>query len=98
MHGARPPCQYEGINRAALARALNIKSTTLLRLLERLEGVGFIARIPDPRDPQAHVLALAAGALPMIERIYELTRRVYDEAQLGFPMSRPTSCSPFFTV
>jgi Transcriptional regulators len=74
---------YEGVNQAALARALNIKSTTLLRLLDRLEGVGFIARIPDARDPQAYVLALTAGALPMIERIYELTRRVYDEAQLG---------------
>jgi MarR family transcriptional regulator for hemolysin len=74
---------YEGVNQAALARALNIKSTTLLRLLDRLEGVGFIARIPDPRDPQAYVPALTAGALPMIERIYELTRRVYDEAQLG---------------
>ena len=74
---------HEGVNQAALARALNIKSTTLLRLLDRLEGVGFIARIPDPRDPQAYVLALTAGALPMIERIYELTRRVYDEAQLG---------------
>jgi DNA-binding MarR family transcriptional regulator len=74
---------YEGANEAALARVLNIKSMTLLRLLDRLEGVGFIARIPDPRNPEAYVLALTAGALPMIERIYELTRRVYDEAQLG---------------
>jgi len=74
---------YEGVNPPGLARALNIKPTTLLRLLGRLEGVGFIARMPDPRDPDAYVLALTAEALPMIERIYGLARRVYDEAQLG---------------
>ena len=74
---------YEGVNQPGLARALNIKPTTLLRLLDRLEGVGFIARMPDPRDPDAYVVALTAEALPMIERIYELARRVYDEAQLG---------------
>ena len=61
--------------------------TRFLRLLDRLEGVGLIARMPDPQDPEAYVLALTAGALPMIERIYELTRNVYDEAQLGAPGS-----------
>jgi hypothetical protein len=47
---------YEGVNQGALARALNIKSTTLLRLLDRLEG-GFHRTHTGPWDPEAHVLA-----------------------------------------
>jgi MarR family transcriptional regulator, transcriptional regulator for hemolysin len=74
---------HKGINQRALARALDIKPTRFLRLLDRLEGACLITRMPDSQDPDAYVLTLAAGALPMIERIYELARNVYDEAQLG---------------
>ncbi len=73
---------YDGINQEVLAGALDIKPTRFLRLLDRLEGAGLITRMPDPQDPDAYVLGLTAEALPRLERIYELARRVYEEAQL----------------
>jgi DNA-binding MarR family transcriptional regulator len=75
--------QHEGINQAALAQILDIRSITLVRLLDRLEAAGFIARMPDPDDRRAHVLALTAKALPIIECIYHLRRKTYDDLQLG---------------
>jgi MarR family transcriptional regulator for hemolysin len=75
--------QHEGVNQAALAQILDIRSMTLVRLLDRLEAAGLIARMPDPQDRRAHVLSLAAKALPIIECIYDLRRKTYDDLQLG---------------
>jgi MarR family transcriptional regulator for hemolysin len=75
--------QHQGVNQAALAQILDIRSITLVRLLDRLEAAGLIARMPDPDDRRAHVLALTAKALPIIEYIYDLTRKTYDDLQLG---------------
>jgi MarR family transcriptional regulator for hemolysin len=75
--------QHEGVNQAALAQILDIRSITLVRLLDRLEAADFIARMPDPDDRRAHVLALTAKALPIIECIYDLRRKTYDDLRLG---------------
>jgi MarR family transcriptional regulator for hemolysin len=75
--------QCVGVNQAALARILDIEPMTLVRLLDRLEAAGLVARMPDPQDGRAHVLALTAKALPLIEQIYDLTRRIDGEAQIG---------------
>ena len=75
--------QHEGANQAALAQILDIRSITLVRLLDRLEAAGLIARMPDSQDRRSHVLALTAKALPIIEYIYDLTRNTYDDLQLG---------------
>lgn len=74
--------QHEGVNQAALAQILDIRPSTLVRLLDRLEAAGFVARMPDRHDRRAHVLALTAKALPIIESIYALTRKTYDDLQL----------------
>jgi MarR family transcriptional regulator for hemolysin len=75
--------QHDGVHQATLARILDISPMTLARLLDRLEAAGFVARMPDPNDRRAHVLALTAKALPIIERIYDLTRKIDDDLQLG---------------
>ena len=75
--------QHEGVNQAALAQILDIRSITLVRLLDRLEAAGLVARMPDPQDRRAHVLALTAKALPIIECIYRLTRKICDDLELG---------------
>jgi DNA-binding MarR family transcriptional regulator len=75
--------RHEGVNQAALAHILDIRSTTLVRLLDRLEAAGFIARMPAPDDRRAHVLALTAKALPIIESIYDLSKKTDDDLQLG---------------
>jgi MarR family transcriptional regulator, transcriptional regulator for hemolysin len=76
--------QHERPNQAALARILDIRPITLVRLLDRLEAGGFVERIPDPDDRRAHVLALTAKALPIIESIHELNRKACNDLHLGF--------------
>jgi MarR family transcriptional regulator, transcriptional regulator for hemolysin len=75
--------QPVGLNQATLAQILDIRPSTLARLLDRLEAAGFVARIPDPDDGRARILALTAKALPIIEYINDLTRKTDDELQLG---------------
>src|ERR1700689_4436884 len=75
--------QHERPNQAALARILDIRPITLVRLLDRLEAGGFVERIPDPNDRRAHILALTAKALPIIESIHDLNRKACGDLQLG---------------
>jgi MarR family transcriptional regulator, transcriptional regulator for hemolysin len=75
--------EHKGGNQAALARILDIRPITLVRLLDRLEAGGFVERIPDPDDRRAHVLALTAKALPIIESIHDLNRKTCNDLHLG---------------
>jgi MarR family transcriptional regulator for hemolysin len=75
--------QHERPNQAALAQILDIRPITLVRLLDRLEATGFVERIPDPDDRRAHVLALTAKALPIIESIHDLNRKTFNDLRLG---------------
>jgi DNA-binding MarR family transcriptional regulator len=75
--------QHEGGDQAALAKILDVRPVTLVCLLDRLEADGFVTRMPAPDDPRAHVLALTAKALPIVEYIYVLTRKIYDDLLLG---------------
>jgi MarR family transcriptional regulator, transcriptional regulator for hemolysin len=82
--------QHEKPNQAALARILDIRPITLVRLLDRLEAGGFVERIPDPDDRRAHVLALTAKALPLIESIHELNRKTCDDLHRGISEAEAT--------
>jgi MarR family transcriptional regulator for hemolysin len=75
--------QHKGFNQAALAQILEIRPTTVVRLLDRLESAGFVARSPDPDDRRAHVLAPTAKASAVIKSIHDLNRKTDDEVQLG---------------
>jgi DNA-binding MarR family transcriptional regulator len=75
--------QQERPNQAALARILDVRPITLVRLLDRLEKDGFVERIPDPDDRRAHVLALTAKALPIIESFRDLNRKTCNDLHLG---------------
>jgi MarR family transcriptional regulator, transcriptional regulator for hemolysin len=82
--------QHERPNQAALARILDIRPITLVRLLDRLEAGGFVERIPDPDDRRAHVLTLTAKALPIIESIHDLNRKTCIDLHLGFSKAEAT--------
>jgi DNA-binding MarR family transcriptional regulator len=82
--------QHERPNQAALARILDVRPITLVRLLDRLETDGFVERIPDPDDRRAHVLALTAKALPIIQSIHDLNRKTCDDLQLGISEAEAT--------
>jgi MarR family transcriptional regulator, transcriptional regulator for hemolysin len=75
--------RHEGVNQVTLARILDIRPMSLVRLLDRLEAAGFVVRRPDRDNRRVHVLALTAKALPIVERIDGLTTRIYDDLQLG---------------
>ena len=82
--------EHERPNQAALARILDIRPITLVRLLDRLEAGGFVERIPDPDDRRAHVLALTAKALPIIESIHDLNRKTCNDLHLGISEAEAT--------
>src|ERR1700722_1157588 len=82
--------QHERPNQAALAQILDIRPITLVRLLDRLEAGGFVERIPDPDDRRAHVLALTAKALPIIESIHDLNRKTCTDLDLGISEAEAT--------
>jgi MarR family transcriptional regulator for hemolysin len=75
--------QHKTFNQTALAHILAIRPITLVRLLDRLEAAGFVERMPDPNDRRAHILALTAKALPIIESIRDLNRSACGDPQLG---------------
>jgi MarR family transcriptional regulator for hemolysin len=75
--------QVQGVNQATLARILDIRPISLVRLLDPLEAAGFVVRRPDPHDRRVHVLALTAKAGPIVERIEDLARTIHDDLQLG---------------
>src|ERR1700689_1351752 len=82
--------QHERPNKTALAQILDIRPITLVRLLDRLEAGGFVERITDPDDRRAHVLALTAKALPIIERIHDLNRKTCNDVHLGISEAEAT--------
>ncbi len=75
--------QHRGLNQAAIARSLDIAPITLVRLLDRLEAAGLIARLPDPDDRRAYLLTPTAKAQPLIACIRDFIRMIETEAWLG---------------
>jgi DNA-binding MarR family transcriptional regulator len=74
---------HEGTSQVALAQILNIAPISLVRLLDRLEAAGLVARLSDPESRRGHVLALTMKARPLIKRIDELTTKMHGIAQSG---------------
>jgi DNA-binding MarR family transcriptional regulator len=75
--------QHEGLDQAALAQVLDVRLITLIRLLDRLEAAGFIVRMADLDAPDSPVLALTVKALPVIDHIYDLTRGICEDQEMG---------------
>lgn len=73
----------EGINQATLAQLLDIEPITLVRLIDRLEGIGLVERRPDPRDRRQRNLFLTEKAWPELARIKALGAEVREEALAG---------------
>jgi len=79
--------QHEGTNQAALADILDIRPSSLVRLLDRLETGGYVARKLDPQDRRAHVLMLTSKSLPIVDAIHDLVRKSDDELRVGLSKS-----------
>lgn len=73
----------EGMNQTSLAHLLDVEPITLGRLVDRLEGMGFVERRSDPRDRRQRNLFLTAQAWPELARIRALGAEVREEALGG---------------
>src|SRR5919202_6226465 len=73
----------EGMNQVTLAQMLDIEPITLVRLIDRLEGLGLVERRPDPRDRRQRNLFLTRKAWPELARIKALGAEVREEALAG---------------
>jgi DNA-binding MarR family transcriptional regulator len=59
----------EGINQSRLAELLEVEIVTVSRLLESLEGTGWLERRPDPNDRRAQQIYITERALPLLDQL-----------------------------
>ena len=63
-----------GLSQMALARALGIDRSTLVPILDRLQGRGFLMRHRSPTDGRTHALALTPAGEKALARFTRLVR------------------------
>ncbi len=59
----------EGSNQATVADALEVEPITLSRHIDRLESLGYVARVPDPADRRARRLHLTEKVRPLLDEM-----------------------------
>jgi DNA-binding MarR family transcriptional regulator len=69
----------EGINQSQLADRMDVEPITLVRLLDKLEGAGYVERRADPQDRRAYLLFLTDKAGPLIERLEVISVELREE-------------------
>ncbi|MDF3853763.1 MarR family winged helix-turn-helix transcriptional regulator [Paracoccus sp. P2] len=70
----------DGISQTELAARLALDGSTLVRLLDLLEGRGLVERRPDPADRRARRILLTAAGRDEVARLRRLLDRI--EAEL----------------
>ncbi len=73
----------EGINQAALADLLEVQPITIGRLVDRLQGTGWIERRNHPTDRRAITLYLTPKAEPILNAMSKLVEETHDLALLN---------------
>ena len=63
-----------GLSQMALARALGIDRSTLVPILDRLQGRGLLLRHRSPTDGRTHALALTVAGSKSLARFTKLVR------------------------
>lgn len=73
----------EGISQVRLAELTDTDPMTLARILERMEGDGWIERRPDPADGRARQLFLRPSAAPLLREMWRISDRARADAMAG---------------
>ena len=79
-----------------LAAAVGVQEPTLVRMLDRLEADGLIARRPIEGDRRANSLHLTRKAVPSLYRIKTVTETVRDEIFAGIADADIDTCLMVF--
>jgi MarR family transcriptional regulator for hemolysin len=73
----------EGSNQATVADALEVEPITLSRHIDRLEALGYVARLPDPADRRARRLHLTEKVRPLLDEMRSIGASVMQTALEG---------------
>ncbi len=82
----------DGMSQSALAALVEASPMTLSDIVERLECLGLVSRVPDPADSRAKLVSIEPKALEMVAKMRALADGVYDRALDG--ISPPGSHRP----
>jgi DNA-binding MarR family transcriptional regulator len=74
----------EGVNQKRPADISEINPARLVRILDRMEAVGWAERRSDPHDRRSHLLAITESAEPVVQRIWRVVSKTNAEALKGF--------------
>ena len=69
---------HEGLNQSELAALLEVQPITLLRQIDRLEGMALVERRADPADRRVQRLHLTPKALPLLTQLVKLGEAMQD--------------------
>lgn len=72
-----------GQRQSVLAVRMSVEPMTVVGYLDRLEGLGLVAREPDPSDRRAKIVTLTPAAQPYLQRIAEAAARTREHALAG---------------
>ena len=75
--------QNEGIHQGKLAELLDVEAITLGRIVDRLEKLGLIERLPHPSDRRIWLLHLTDAARPKLTQLRRLGNITRQEALAG---------------
>ena len=73
----------DGANQQELGRAMGVDPSTMVALLDGLEGAGLVTRTPNPSDRRARVVAVTPKGRKALERGRKLNGEVEDEVLKG---------------
>jgi DNA-binding MarR family transcriptional regulator len=73
------------LSQQQLGRRQGVDRTTMVAVVDELEGAGFVERRRDPRDRRAYSLHATAKGRRVLRRAAEATRRAEDEFLAALP-------------
>ena len=72
-----------GLSQTELAGLVEVEPITVARLIDRLEGRGFVERRADPKDRRINRLHLSEAAVPLLDEIHAHRRALTQELTAG---------------
>ena len=87
----------EGLMQLDLARSLGIEGPTLVRLLDKLEQKGWIARISDEEDRRRKYTVLTPEAAGQVRIIEQLSDDLREKMMAGLSIEQLDQCAQIMT-
>ncbi|NDY58743.1 MarR family transcriptional regulator [Desulfovibrio sulfodismutans] len=76
------------LSQREIADRIFVESPTVVRLLDRLEKLGWVRREPSPQDRRRNLVRLTAKILEHHDTMHAMAERVHREALAGIPADK----------